>query len=96
MTYKLSFLPQALSEWKKLDSTIQQQFKEKLRERLENPEVPKDKLHGDLASCYKIKLRQVGYRLVYQVNRNEVSILVITVGRRDDSKVYRMAKKRLT
>jgi mRNA interferase RelE/StbE len=46
-----------LKEWKKLNPATQQQFKEKLRECLENPEVPKDKLHGDLAGCYKIKLR---------------------------------------
>jgi mRNA interferase RelE/StbE len=43
MTYKLTFLPQALKEWKKLDLGTQQKFKEKLRESLENPEVPKDK-----------------------------------------------------
>ncbi len=95
MTYKLTFLPQALKEWKKLNPAIQQQFKEKLRERLEHPEVPKDKLHGDLIGCYKIKLRQVGYRLVYQVNNHEVSVLVIAVGRRDDSQVYKSAEKRL-
>ena len=95
MTYKLTFLPQALKEWKKLNPAIQQQFKEKLRERLEHPEVPKDKLHGDLIGCYKIKLRHVGYRLVYQVNNHEVSVLVIAVGRRDDLQVYKSAEKRL-
>ena len=95
MTYKLTFLPQALKEWKKLDFSIQKQFKEKLQERLEMPEVPKDKLHGDLSHCYKIKLRQLGYRLVYQVHKNEVSILVISVGRRENLAVYGTARKRI-
>ncbi len=95
MTYRLKFLPQALKEWKKLARPIQDQFKKKLEERLENPEVLKDKLQGGLSDCYKIKLRQVGYRLVYQVNKKEVTVLVISVGRRDGSEVYHLAADRL-
>ncbi len=95
MAYTLEFLPQALKEWKKLAPAIQAQFKKKLEERLENPEVPKDKLQGGLSDCYKIKLRQVGYRLVYQVNKTQISVLVIAVGRRDGSEVYGLASERL-
>ncbi|WP_425386732.1 type II toxin-antitoxin system RelE family toxin [Vibrio metschnikovii] len=65
MTYKLGFKKSALKEWKKLGSTLQQQFKKKLIERLENPHVPASKLSG-ADNMYKIKLRQSGYRLVYQ------------------------------
>ena len=32
MIYKLKFLPTALKEWKKLDNSIQAQFKKKLKE----------------------------------------------------------------
>jgi mRNA interferase RelE/StbE len=96
MTFKLSFLPKALKEWEKLDLQVQTQFKQKLRERLENPFVPKDKLHGELSDCYKIKLRQCGYRLVYQINKKEVFILVISVGRRDGFEAYEQATKRLS
>lgn len=46
MTYKLAFNESALKEWKKLGHTIQEQFKKKLRERLENPRVPASQLHG--------------------------------------------------
>jgi len=44
MTYKLLFLPSAKKEWNKLSHEIRGQFKKKLKERLENPVVPKDKL----------------------------------------------------
>ncbi|EBR2139560.1 type II toxin-antitoxin system RelE/ParE family toxin [Salmonella enterica] len=44
MTYKLAFNESALKEWKKLGHTIQEQFKKKLRERLENPRVPASQL----------------------------------------------------
>jgi mRNA-degrading endonuclease RelE of RelBE toxin-antitoxin system len=32
---------------------------------------------------YKIKLRTVGYRLVYEVKESEILVLVIAVGRKD-------------
>ena len=95
MTYELIFYPQALKEWKKLNPTIQSQFKQKLTERLQHPIVSKDKLHGELSDCYKIKLRKIGYRLVYQVNQKEIHVMVIAVGKREDSKIYQTAIKRL-
>lgn len=39
MTYKLEFKKSALKEWEKLGHTIKEQFKKKLKERLENPHV---------------------------------------------------------
>lgn len=56
MSYKLDFLAEALKEWKALDSSVKEQFKKKLAERLENPLVPAAKLSGS-ANRYKIKLR---------------------------------------
>ena len=67
MTYELAFKESALQEWHKLDGTIRTQFKKKLAERLEAPHVPSAQLRGG-QNLYKIKLRQLGYRLVYQVN----------------------------
>jgi len=93
MSYKLLFLPSALKEWKKLGSTIQEQFKKKLRERIKNPEVSGDRLTGQ-KNYYKIKLRNSGYRLVYEVEKKTVSIYVIGVGKRDKSLVYKRALKR--
>lgn len=42
-----------------------------------------------------IKLRDVGYRLVYQVCDDRVVVVVIVVGRRENNLVYRAAKERL-
>lgn len=49
-----------------------------------------------MADCYKIKLRGVGYRLVYRVDEEAVFVTVIAVGRRDRSQVYDAAKTRWT
>lgn len=93
MIYKLRFLPTALKEWKKLDNSIQSQFKKKLAELLEKPHIPSCKLSG-FDNHYKIKLRASGYRLVYEVIDNELFVLVIAVGKRDRNRVYKKAKKR--
>ncbi|MGF6694443.1 mRNA interferase RelE/StbE [Metapseudomonas resinovorans] len=66
MTYELEFLPSALKEWRKLGDTVRDQFKRKLKKRLQRPRVQGDALHG-MPDCFKIKLRSAGYRLVYRV-----------------------------
>lgn len=93
MTYNLEFKPQALKEWSKLGSTIKEQFKKKLEERLENPKVEKDKLSG-YENVYKIKLKTAGYRLAYQVKDEEIVILVLSVGKREKDKIYKNLKDR--
>lgn len=93
MSYKLLFLPSARKEWDKLGSTVQEQFKKKLKERISNPPVPVDRLTGQ-KNYYKIKLRSSGYRLVYEVEKQSVTIYVIAVGERDNSHVYKKAIKR--
>jgi len=93
MTYKLKFVPSALKEWKKLAPPIQKQFKKKLSERIENPHNKSDQLSG-FKNVYKIKLRSVGYRLVYEVVDKEVTVYVIAVGKREKGIVYTKAEER--
>lgn len=94
MSYKLLFREDALKEWKKLDSSIQSQFKKKLVERVEVPRVESSRLNG-MKDCYKIKLRNAGYRLVYQVRDNEIVISIVAVGKREKNAVYKAAAKRI-
>jgi mRNA interferase RelE/StbE len=94
MTYELAFKASALKEWQKLGHTVREQFKKKLVERLEQPHVPAAALSG-AANLYKIKLRQAGYRLVYAVEDNTITVTVIAVGRRDRNEVYDIALSRL-
>jgi mRNA interferase RelE/StbE len=94
MTYKLAFLLEAEKEWKALDTPVREQFRKKLKERLENPKIPSAKL-SDMPNCYKIKLSSVGYRLVYRVDDGILIVTVIAVGRRDGMAAYKAALKRL-
>lgn len=93
MTYKLVFDKRALKEWRKLNPMIAEQFKKKLLKRLENPRADDDKLSG-YTNRYKIKLRSAGYRLVYEVIDDEIVVLVLAIGKRENSQVYRQARKR--
>lgn len=94
MNYELAFDPRALKEWQKLGMAVREQFLKKLENVLKRPSNPSAKLR-DLPDCYKIKLRTLGYRLVYQVNDNVLLVLVIAIGKRENSAVYDEADKRL-
>ena len=93
MIFELGFLDEALKEWKKLDNNTRDQFKKKLAERLINPRVPASKLSGQ-KDRYKIKLRSIGYRLVYEVRDTELIVIVIAIGKRERNTVYKSAEKR--
>lgn len=93
MIFKLTFYEVALKEWNKLDSHIKQQFKTKLKERLIHPRLPSAKLSGH-PDRYKIKLRSIGYRLVYEVRDKEVQVMVVAVGKRERNQVYLASKNR--
>jgi mRNA interferase RelE/StbE len=94
MPFKLRFHELAWAEWQKLDGSIKVPLKKKLLERLQEPRVPSAAL-THMPDCYKIKLRQAGYRLVYRVDDNVVYVTVIAVGKRDKSAVYASAITRL-
>jgi mRNA interferase RelE/StbE len=91
--YQLKFQSAARKEWDKLDGSVQIQFLKALKRRLEGPRVPRALLAG-MPDCYKIKLRELGYRLVYRVYDNEIMILVLAVGKRERNLVYDIAERR--
>ncbi|MBN3261662.1 type II toxin-antitoxin system RelE family toxin [Pectobacterium brasiliense] len=93
MTYKLKFVPSAMKEWKKLGHPVREQFKKKLVERLENPRVPSAQLHGR-KDQYKIKLKSAGYRLMYLVQDETITVMVMGVGKREGSQIYSDTKGR--
>ncbi len=94
MSYRLRFHELALAEWRRLDAGLREQLKKKLAERLEHPRIPSAALSG-MPDCYKIKLRNAGYRLIYRVDDTVVFVTVIAVGGRDKQKVYEVAQSRL-
>ena len=78
-----------------MDGSVKEPLRKLLKKRLEQPHVPGAALHGVLIGCYKIKLRQQGYRLVYTVEDDALIVLVLAVDKREDSVAYRAALERL-
>lgn len=95
MTYTLKVHEDFIEDLKSISKAVQNRLKKKLEKIVENPHIAKNRLSGDLHNCYKIKLLADGVRAVYQVNDNEIYILLLTVGKRKDNEVYITAQKRL-
>lgn len=94
--YRLFFMPEALQEWQRLDGAVRAPLKKLLAKRLQQPHVPGGRLHGALAGCYKIKLRQQGVRLVYTVEDDRLVVIVLAVDKREDAAAYASATARLS
>lgn len=93
--YRLKFLPEALVEWKALDGSVREVLRKALKKRLVQPRLPGSELHGSLHDCYKIKLRQKGYRLIYSVDDGVLIVLVLAVDKRENMAAYKSALERL-
>jgi len=94
MTYKIKFTPVSNKEWKKIDSSIRAQFRKKLAKVVLNPRILKNKLIG-YENIYKIKLKKSGFRIAYEVKDEEIVLLVISVGKRENNKIYKNLKDRI-
>ncbi len=78
MTYELAIHPLAEVEWKRLDESVKRRFKQKLaKERLLNPRVAKDALHG-VPDCYKIKSAAPQFRLACHVEQESRLLTMCT------------------
>ena len=95
-TYRLKFTVAALAEWKALDGSIKETFRKLLKKRLLQPHLPGSALKGPLIGCYKIKLRQQGYRLIYTVQDEVLIVLVLTISKLENNAVYLALSKKLT
>ena len=75
--------------------SVKEPLRKVLKKRLEQPHVAGAALHGVLAGCYRIKLRQQGHPLVFTVEDDALIVLVLAVDKREDSVAYRAALERL-
>lgn len=93
--FRIRFTDEAARDWRKLDNTIKSELMKNLQPRLDDPALESARLKGVLGDCFKVKAPVTGYRLVYRIMDDVLVILVLAVGKRQDSKVYKSAAKRL-
>lgn len=84
MSYKLQFDGSAWKEYQKLNPSIKTQFKKKITKILENPVIPANRLSGFDGNVYKIKFRTAGFRAVYYVINEDLTVEVIALGFKSD------------
>lgn len=104
MMYKLSFIKKAIEDYKSLDGSQRKVVDKAINKIMLNPLPNTEGGYGkplrnqnssELAGLLKIKIKNVGIRIVYKLIRQDDVILIIIIGARADSKVYKEAEKRL-
>ena len=104
MNFELKFIPKAEKDYQKLDNSQKIIVNKALKKILTNPYPTNQGGYGKplanlsnskLAGLLKIKLRSSGIRIVYKLEIRNEKFLVIIIGAREDSKVYKDAEKRI-
>ena len=92
MTCELAIHPLAEAERKRVDESVKRRFKQKLaKQRLQNPRVARDALHG-VPDSYKIKITTPQFRMAYHVDDGARLLTILAVSSRDD--VYELLQAR--
>jgi len=78
LTYRVFLHPEAAEFLKKLNSSLRERIKGRLRELVESPEEKGQRLKYS----HFYRLRIVDYRAIYEINREEGKVIVLFIGHR--------------
>ncbi len=103
MKWKIEFIKEAQQDLKRLDPYNRKLILKAIEKTAERPLPPPDGIGkplgnhsaAKLSGYYKIKLRGLGYRVVYQLVREGETLRVIVISVRDDEAVYKEAERRV-
>lgn len=77
-----------------LDAGDRKRVLKAVREKLAtNPEAFGERLRAELHDYWKLRVGE--FRVIYEIRRNVVTVLVLKIGFRRDGEVYRQMPKRL-
>ena len=103
MNWNIEFLEEAKRDLKKLDHTVQIQVLKGIDKVSQSPLPMRDGGYGkplghkggrNLPNLLKIKLRDLGIRVVYKVEYTETTMKIIVISARTDGRAYREAAAR--
>ena len=103
MSWKIEYIKEAQRDLQKLDAYNRRIILKAIEKAAQRPLPPPDGIGkplgnhaaANLSGYYKIKLRDLGYRVVYGLVREENVMKVIVISIRDDDVVYREAERRI-
>ncbi len=103
MSWKLEYVKEALRDLKRLDPYNQKLILKAITKTAERPLPPPDGIgkplgnrsDTKLSGFYKIKLRDLGYRVVYGLEIADEVMRIIVISIREDNEVYLEAERRI-
>ena len=98
MAYKVEFGPEAAQEFEALDGSLKKIAAKQIDKLAERPELgePLGKRMGiDLTGYRKIYFGKKAYRIVYEIQRQKLLILIIGIGKRERAEIYGEVARRL-
>ena len=103
MIWKIEYIKEAQRDLLKLDPHNRRIILKAIEKTAERPLPPPEGIgkplghhaSSNLTGYYKIKLRNLGYRVVYGLKREGNIMKIIIISVRDDEAVYREAEKRI-
>lgn len=98
MPYKVEFLPEAAREFEVLDGSLKKIAAKQIDKLADKPELgePLGKRLGiDLTGYRKTYFGRKGYRIVYEIQRQRLVILIIGIGKRERAEIYKEIARRL-
>ena len=103
MSWRIEYIKEAQRDLQKLDPYNRKLILKAIEKTAECPLPPPDGIGkplgshaaANLSGYYKIKLRDLGYRVVYGLIREGKTMKVIVISIRDDEAVYREAERRI-
>ncbi|MDD4444869.1 MAG: type II toxin-antitoxin system RelE/ParE family toxin [Eubacteriales bacterium] len=103
MSWKIEYIKEALRDLKRLDPYNQRLILKAITKTAERPLPPPDgvgkplgnRSDTKLSGFYKIKLRDLGYRVVYGLEITDEIMRIIVISVRDDNEVYLEAERRI-
>lgn len=103
MKWTVEFIKEAQKDLKRLDPYNQRLILKAISKTAERPLPPPDgigkplgnHLAANLSGFYKIKLRDLGYRVVYSLELENGVMKIIIISVRADEEVYKEAERRI-
>ena len=98
MAYKVEFLSEAAREFDALDGSLRKIAAKQIDKLAEKPELgePLGKRMGvDLTGYRKTYFGKKAYRIVYEIQRQKLLILIIGIGKRERAEIYKEVARRL-
>lgn len=103
MKWTVEYIREAQKDLRKLDPYVRKLILKAIDKTAERPLPPPDGIgkplgnhaSSKLSGFYKIKLKNLGYRVVYDLVREESIMKIIIISVRDDEAVYKEAEHRI-